>query len=172
MTCHLSKLKCLPQCLVSPRFFDTSKQAIGSLFIHFANVFLSTLTKNDPCSLWVPVSVNAAGDQAELWLILLFWKVSDELPVGRHAGDAGHLGGCETGVQTGGIQTVEPPRLRRIWWVCFHNPPHGGAAGAPEVRRDQSWKRFPVHSSPVLSGHFWLHSQFIFVQNQKRFSLK
>lgn len=35
----------------SPRFFDTSKQAIGALFIHFANVFLSTLTKEDPCSL-------------------------------------------------------------------------------------------------------------------------
>ncbi|TNM91545.1 transmembrane protein 110, like [Takifugu flavidus] len=34
-------------------FFDTSKQAIGSLFIHFANVFLSTLTKNDPCSLYL-----------------------------------------------------------------------------------------------------------------------
>lgn len=33
------------------RFFDTSKQAIGALFIHFANVFLSTLTKEDPCSL-------------------------------------------------------------------------------------------------------------------------
>lgn len=35
------------------RFYDTSKQAIGALFIHFANVFLSTLTKEDPCSLWV-----------------------------------------------------------------------------------------------------------------------
>lgn len=37
----------------SCRFFDTSKQAIGALFIHFANVFLSTLTEEDPCSLWV-----------------------------------------------------------------------------------------------------------------------
>lgn len=55
-----------------PRFFDTSKQAIGALFIHFANVFLSTLTKEDPCSLWVPVSVNVDGDQAELQLIVLF----------------------------------------------------------------------------------------------------
>ncbi|KAM9327611.1 transmembrane protein 110, like [Pholidichthys leucotaenia] len=34
-------------------FFDTSKQAIGALFIHFANVFLSTLTKEDPCSLYL-----------------------------------------------------------------------------------------------------------------------
>ncbi|KAM6985659.1 transmembrane protein 110, like [Aplochiton taeniatus] len=34
-------------------FFDTSKQAIGALFIHFANVFLSTLTEEDPCSLYL-----------------------------------------------------------------------------------------------------------------------
>ena len=35
----------------SCRFFDTSKQAIGAMFIHFANIFLSTLTKADACSL-------------------------------------------------------------------------------------------------------------------------
>ncbi|XP_023664630.2 transmembrane protein 110, like isoform X1 [Paramormyrops kingsleyae] len=34
-------------------FYDTSKQAIGALFIHFANVFLSTLTIEDPCSLYL-----------------------------------------------------------------------------------------------------------------------
>ncbi|XP_028669907.1 transmembrane protein 110, like [Erpetoichthys calabaricus] len=34
-------------------FYDTSKQAIGALFIHFANVFLSNLTKEDPCSLYL-----------------------------------------------------------------------------------------------------------------------
>lgn len=34
-------------------FYDTSKQAIGALFIHFANVFLSTLTKADACSLYL-----------------------------------------------------------------------------------------------------------------------
>ncbi|XP_062339098.1 transmembrane protein 110, like [Osmerus eperlanus] len=34
-------------------FFDTSKQAIGALFIHFANVFLSTLTEEDSCSLYL-----------------------------------------------------------------------------------------------------------------------
>lgn len=34
-------------------FYDTSKQAIGALFIHFANVFLSTLTEEDPCSLYL-----------------------------------------------------------------------------------------------------------------------
>ncbi|XP_019738693.1 store-operated calcium entry regulator STIMATE-like, partial [Hippocampus comes] len=32
-------------------FLDTSKQAIGMLFIHFANVYLSDLTEEDPCSL-------------------------------------------------------------------------------------------------------------------------
>ncbi|KAM4748919.1 store-operated calcium entry regulator STIMATE-like [Rhinophrynus dorsalis] len=34
-------------------FFDTSKQAIGALFIHFTNVFLSELTDEDPCSLYL-----------------------------------------------------------------------------------------------------------------------
>lgn len=40
-------------CCPSHRFLDTSKQAIGMLFIHFANVYLSDLTEEDPCSLWV-----------------------------------------------------------------------------------------------------------------------
>ncbi|XP_055761187.1 store-operated calcium entry regulator STIMATE-like isoform X2 [Salvelinus fontinalis] len=34
-------------------FYDMSKQAIGALFIHFANVFLSNLTEMDPCSLYL-----------------------------------------------------------------------------------------------------------------------
>ncbi|XP_051931889.1 store-operated calcium entry regulator STIMATE-like isoform X2 [Hippocampus zosterae] len=34
-------------------FLDTSKQAIGMLFIHFANVYLSDLTEEDPCSLYL-----------------------------------------------------------------------------------------------------------------------
>ncbi|MGH0139491.1 UNVERIFIED_CONTAM: hypothetical protein FKN15_035768 [Acipenser sinensis] len=34
-------------------FCDTSKQAIGALFIHFANVFLSNLAEEDPCSLYL-----------------------------------------------------------------------------------------------------------------------
>lgn len=39
------------------------------------------------------------------------------------------------------------------------NSPHGGAADALEVRwrpvhQLHSWKRFPVHSSPDLLGHF------------------
>ncbi|KAF7253879.1 Store-operated calcium entry regulator STIMATE [Varanus komodoensis] len=34
-------------------FYDTSKQAIGAVFIHVANVFLSDLTEEDPCSLYL-----------------------------------------------------------------------------------------------------------------------
>ncbi|XP_051544877.1 store-operated calcium entry regulator STIMATE-like [Myxocyprinus asiaticus] len=34
-------------------FFDTSKQAIGALFMHFANILLSMLTSEDPCSLYL-----------------------------------------------------------------------------------------------------------------------
>nr|XP_040145647.1 store-operated calcium entry regulator STIMATE isoform X2 [Ictidomys tridecemlineatus] len=34
-------------------FLDTSKQAIGMLFIHFANVYLADLTEEDPCSLYL-----------------------------------------------------------------------------------------------------------------------
>ncbi|XP_029766681.1 store-operated calcium entry regulator STIMATE-like [Terrapene carolina triunguis] len=37
-------------------FYDTSKQAIGALFIHFANVFLSGHTAEDPCSLQAGLS--------------------------------------------------------------------------------------------------------------------
>ncbi|XP_074863521.1 store-operated calcium entry regulator STIMATE-like [Carettochelys insculpta] len=34
-------------------FYDTSKQAVGALFIHFANVFLSDHTSEDACSLYL-----------------------------------------------------------------------------------------------------------------------
>ncbi|XP_053577182.1 store-operated calcium entry regulator STIMATE [Bombina bombina] len=34
-------------------FLDTSKQAIGMLFMHFANIYLSDLTGEDPCSLYL-----------------------------------------------------------------------------------------------------------------------
>jgi hypothetical protein len=44
-------LKYPPVLVNSFRFLDTSKQAIGMLFIHFANVYLSDLTEEDPCSL-------------------------------------------------------------------------------------------------------------------------
>ncbi|KAI0230874.1 Store-operated calcium entry regulator STIMATE [Lamellibrachia satsuma] len=36
-------------------FFDTSKQALGAAIIHFANVFLATMFKGDPCT-WYIVS--------------------------------------------------------------------------------------------------------------------
>ena len=44
----------------STRFLDTSKQAIGMLFIHFANVYLSDLTEEDPCSLWVCLCMSVS----------------------------------------------------------------------------------------------------------------
>lgn len=34
-------------------FFDTSKQALGALLIHFANVYLSDVFKGDPCTWYV-----------------------------------------------------------------------------------------------------------------------
>lgn len=52
--CVVSSCMFLNSCfLILCRFLDTSKQAIGMLFIHFANVYLSDLTEEDPCSLWV-----------------------------------------------------------------------------------------------------------------------
>lgn len=58
-------------------FYDTSKQAIGSLFIHFANVFLSTFTKNDPCSLYLMnFLLDATLGMLVIWLALkLFSKL-------------------------------------------------------------------------------------------------
>lgn len=31
-------------------FFDTSKQAVGAMLVHFANIFLANLFKGDPCT--------------------------------------------------------------------------------------------------------------------------
>lgn len=58
-------------------FYDTSKQAIGSLFIHFANVFLSTITKDDPCSLYLMnFLLDATLGMLVIWLALkLFSKL-------------------------------------------------------------------------------------------------
>ena len=36
--------------LVVYRFFDTSKQAVGAMLVHFANIFLAGLFKGDPCT--------------------------------------------------------------------------------------------------------------------------
>ncbi|KAF3859376.1 hypothetical protein F7725_021775 [Dissostichus mawsoni] len=50
-------------------FYDTSKQAIGALFIHFANVFLSTLAEEDPCSLYLMnFLLDATLGMLFLWL--------------------------------------------------------------------------------------------------------
>ncbi|KAG2470415.1 STIMA regulator, partial [Polypterus senegalus] len=49
-------------------FLDTSKQAIGMLFIHFANVYLSELTEVDPCSLYL---INFLLD-ASLGMLLIY----------------------------------------------------------------------------------------------------
>ncbi|XP_033845129.1 transmembrane protein 110, like [Periophthalmus magnuspinnatus] len=52
-------------------FYDTSKQAIGALFIHFANVFLSTFTKEDPCSLYLMnFLLDATLGMLVIWLAL------------------------------------------------------------------------------------------------------
>uniref|UniRef100_A0A8B9P6E8 Transmembrane protein 110 n=1 Tax=Apteryx owenii TaxID=8824 RepID=A0A8B9P6E8_APTOW len=53
-------------------FYDTSKQAIGALFIHFANVFLSDLTEEDPCSLYL---INFILD-ATLGMLLIWLGVN------------------------------------------------------------------------------------------------
>ncbi|KAF6720699.1 Transmembrane protein 110 [Oryzias melastigma] len=73
--------------------FDTSKQAIGALFIHFANVFLSTLTKEDPCSLylinflldatlgmlviWLAVKLVSKLVEVKQWSLLRFGEYGD-----------------------------------------------------------------------------------------------
>ncbi|NWT40857.1 STIMA regulator, partial [Rissa tridactyla] len=50
-------------------FYDTSKQGIGALFIHFANVFLSDLTEEDPCSLYlINFILDATLGMLLIWL--------------------------------------------------------------------------------------------------------
>ncbi|KFV82621.1 Transmembrane protein 110, partial [Struthio camelus australis] len=52
--------------------YDTSKQAIGALSIHFANVVLSDLTEEDPCSLYL---INFILD-ATLGMLLIWLGVN------------------------------------------------------------------------------------------------
>ncbi|KAM9325635.1 store-operated calcium entry regulator STIMATE-like isoform 2-T2 [Gastrophryne carolinensis] len=72
-------------------FLDTSKQAIGMLFIHFANVYLSDLTREDPCSLYL---INFLLD-ATLGMLLIYagvrvvsclveWRQWDSLRFGEY----------------------------------------------------------------------------------------
>ncbi|KAM3842283.1 store-operated calcium entry regulator STIMATE-like [Diretmus argenteus] len=86
-------------------FFDTSKQAIGALFIHFANVFLSTLTKEDPCSLylmnflldatlgmlviWVAVKVVSRLVEHKQWTLLTFGEYGDPPQAAAWLGQCG-----------------------------------------------------------------------------------
>uniref|UniRef100_A0A8V1AJ85 STIM activating enhancer n=1 Tax=Gallus gallus TaxID=9031 RepID=A0A8V1AJ85_CHICK len=70
---HLSEVKRLREPKHERRpwriwFLDTSKQAIGMLFIHFANVYLSDLTEEDPCSLYF---INFLLD-ATLGMLLIY----------------------------------------------------------------------------------------------------
>ncbi|XP_026220142.1 transmembrane protein 110, like [Anabas testudineus] len=86
-------------------FFDTSKQAIGALFIHFANVFLSTLTKEDPCSLylmnflldatlgmlviWVAVKLVSKLVEYKQWTLLIFGEYGDPPQAAAWLGQCG-----------------------------------------------------------------------------------
>lgn len=42
-------------------FYDTSKQGLGSLVIHFANLFLAVTFNGDPCTWYVAWMVALAG---------------------------------------------------------------------------------------------------------------
>ncbi|XP_061570294.1 transmembrane protein 110, like [Cololabis saira] len=86
-------------------FFDTSKQAIGALFIHFANVFLSTLTKEDPCSLylmnflldatlgmlviWLAVKLVSKLVEHKQWTLLMFGEYGDPPQAAAWLGQGG-----------------------------------------------------------------------------------
>ncbi|XP_077356835.1 transmembrane protein 110, like [Festucalex cinctus] len=86
-------------------FFDTSKQAIGALFIHFANVFLSTLTKEDPCSLylmnflldatvgmlviWLGVKLVSKVVEYKQWSLLTFGEYGDPPQAAAWLGQCG-----------------------------------------------------------------------------------
>ncbi|XP_059182162.1 transmembrane protein 110, like [Centropristis striata] len=86
-------------------FFDTSKQAIGALFIHFANVFLSTLTKEDPCSLylmnflldatlgmlviWLAVKLVSRLVEHKQWTLLMFGEYGDPPQAAAWLGQCG-----------------------------------------------------------------------------------
>ncbi|KAJ4924917.1 hypothetical protein JOQ06_003865 [Pogonophryne albipinna] len=86
-------------------FYDTSKQAIGALFIHFANVFLSTLTEEDPCSLylmnflldatlgmlflWLAVKLVSKLVEVKQWTLLMFGEYGDPPQAAAWLGQCG-----------------------------------------------------------------------------------
>ncbi|KFO91992.1 Transmembrane protein 110, partial [Buceros rhinoceros silvestris] len=61
-------------------FYDTSKQALGAISIHFANIFLSELTEEDPCSLYL---INFILD-ATLGMLLIWLGVKFVSWIGQH----------------------------------------------------------------------------------------
>ncbi|XP_060935113.1 transmembrane protein 110, like isoform X1 [Limanda limanda] len=86
-------------------FYDTSKQAIGALFIHFANVFLSTLTEEDPCSLylmnflldatlgmlviWLAIKCVSKLVEYKQWTLLMFGEYGDPPQAAAWLGQCG-----------------------------------------------------------------------------------
>lgn len=139
-----------------PRFFDTSKQAIGALFIHFANIFLSTLTKNDPCSLWVPVSTNMDGDHS-MWLIGFslkgIWWTSCWTPRWGCWSSGRLWNWCPNWWNT----NSGPSSYSESMVSAFLRLNTGGRCRWVRRRPVQqapaaALKRFPAHSSPLLLG--------------------
>ncbi|XP_053321402.1 store-operated calcium entry regulator STIMATE-like [Spea bombifrons] len=86
-------------------FYDTSKQAIGALFIHFTNVFLSDLTEEDPCSLylmnflldatlgmlviWISVKIVTTIVEQRQYTILIFGEYGDPPQAAAWLGQCG-----------------------------------------------------------------------------------
>ncbi|XP_032828385.1 store-operated calcium entry regulator STIMATE isoform X2 [Petromyzon marinus] len=71
--------------------YDTSKQIFGQLFIHFANVYLSELTEEDPCSLYlINFLLDATLGMVLIWLgikaasRLVEWRQWESLRFGEY----------------------------------------------------------------------------------------
>ncbi|XP_027058509.1 store-operated calcium entry regulator STIMATE-like isoform X1 [Pocillopora damicornis] len=57
-------------------FFDTSKQAVGAMLVHFANIFLANLFKGDPCT-WYLINflLDSTLGLVVIYLCLQFMQV-------------------------------------------------------------------------------------------------
>lgn len=57
-------------------FFDTSKQAVGALLVHFANIFLASLLRGDPCT-WYLINflLDSTVGLVVIYLSLQFMQV-------------------------------------------------------------------------------------------------
>ncbi|XP_058957700.2 LOW QUALITY PROTEIN: store-operated calcium entry regulator STIMATE [Pocillopora verrucosa] len=60
-------------------FFDTSKQAVGAMLVHFANIFLANLFKGDPCT-WYLINflLDSTLGLVVIYLCLQFMQVNVE----------------------------------------------------------------------------------------------